>query len=165
MPTTATASSPMPPVFPIPGRSTMRIAGDTLRSIWQATYPAPTARRYWCKGFTKKDSHMLQAKRVGPPKVEPVTMGNVRYEVIHWGRKRGLGQNGGYIAAVNAKSGAELWILKVYDIQYEDKLETDVQDIFIQTMKKSKTKNALDITDEKGRKYKVDVATRKVSAE
>jgi PQQ enzyme-like repeat protein len=108
---------------------------------------------------------MLQAKRVGPPKVEPVTMGSARYEVIHWGRKRGLGQNGGYIAAVNAKSGAELWTLKVYDIKYEDKLETDVQDIFIQTMTKSKTKNALDITDEKGRKYKVDVETRKVSAE
>jgi hypothetical protein len=108
---------------------------------------------------------MLQAKRVGPPKVEPVALGTTRYEVIHWGRKRGLSQNGGYIAALNAKSGAELWILKVYDIQYEEKLETDVQDIFIKTMTKSKTKNALDITDEKGRKYKVDVESRKVSAE
>ena len=108
---------------------------------------------------------MLQAKRVGPPKVEPVTLGTTRYEVVHWGRKRGLGQNGGYIAALNAKSGAELWILKVYDIQYEEKLETDVQDIFIKTMTKSKTKHALDITDEKGRKYKVDVESRKVSAE
>jgi hypothetical protein len=108
---------------------------------------------------------MLQAKRVGPPKVEPVTMGSARYEVIHWGRKRNLGQNGGFIAAVNAKSGAELWILKVYDIKYEEKLETDVQDIFIKTMAKSKTKNTLDITDERGRKFKVDVETRKVIAE
>ncbi|HEY0801971.1 MAG TPA: hypothetical protein VGD54_14105 [Steroidobacteraceae bacterium] len=108
---------------------------------------------------------MLQAKRVGPPKVEPVTMGSARYEVIHWGRKRGLGQNGGYIAAVNTNSGAESWILKVYDIKYEEKLETDVQDIFIKTMAKSKTKNTLEITDEKGRKFKVDVETRKVLAE
>jgi hypothetical protein len=108
---------------------------------------------------------MLQAKRVGPPKVPPVTLGKTRYEVVHWGRKRGLGQNGGYIAALNAKSGAELWILKVYDIQYQEKLETDVQDIFIKTMTKSKTKNALDITDEQGRTYKVDVESRKVSTE
>src|SRR5258708_40378856 len=121
MPTTATGSSRMRPLFLIPRPSTTRIVGDTLRSIWQVTYRAPTARKYWCKGFTQKDSHMLQAKRVGPPKVEPVTLGNRRYEVVHWGRKRGLGQNGGYNVGLKRKSRARPWIPQIYGNQYQGK--------------------------------------------
>ena len=44
------------------------------------------------------------AKRVGPPEVAPVNVGNVKIEAIHWGKDRGLGQNGGYIAAFDRES-------------------------------------------------------------
>ena len=103
-------------------------------------------------------------KRVGPPDVGPVTIGKLRFEAIHWGRERGFGQNGGYIAAYDAAGGAELWTLKVYDVTYDPDMEEDVQDIFIETMTKSASGDGLEITDERGRGYVVDPRTRSVRA-
>ena len=103
-------------------------------------------------------------KRVGPPDVAPVTIGKLRFEAIHWGRDRGFGQNGGYIAAYDAAGGAELWTLKVYQIDYDSEMEEDVQDIFIETMSKSTSGDRLEITDERGRRYIVDPGTRSVQA-
>ena len=105
-----------------------------------------------------------QGKRVAPPNVTPVTVGGVRYEAIHWGRERGLKQNGGYIAAIDAASGKELWILKIYQIDYIPKLETDVQDIFIESIKAAANGQSLEIVDEKGRRFTVNLKSRKVSA-
>ncbi len=102
-------------------------------------------------------------KRVGPPEVEPVTIGNVRYEVVHWGRERGLGQNGGYLEAFDAASGASLWLLQVYVIDYDPDLEEDVQDVFIESLKTG-PRGTLKIFDERGRRFVVDPATRTVTA-
>jgi hypothetical protein len=104
----------------------------------------------------------LQAKRVGPKAVAPVTVGGVRYEAMPWGKKRGLGQNGGYLAAFDAKTGAELGLIKVYEIKYDPKLEADVQDVFISRL--DSIDGGLAVTDERGRKYLVDVATKSVRA-
>jgi hypothetical protein len=109
------------------------------------------------------DSRMPQPKRTAPPKVSPVLLGGVRYEALHWGRSRGLGQNGGYIAAVDPGTKRELWILKVYDVAYDGKMEEDVQDIFIKKMKAQG--GNLAVTDEDGRHYLVDPVTRTVTAE
>ena len=106
---------------------------------------------------------MPQPKRVAPPKVAPVTVDGLRIEAIHWGRSRGLGQNGGYIVAFDPKTGQELWTLKVYDIVYDPKMEEDVQDVFIEKMKAGG--GTLLITDEKGRRYRVDVKARSVAAQ
>jgi outer membrane protein assembly factor BamB len=103
---------------------------------------------------------MPAPKRVAPPKVKPVTIGDVRYEAIHWGRERELGQNGGYIAALDATTGAELWTLKVYDIAYDDRMEEDVQDRFIKSLKADAS--GLLVTDEDGCRYSVDLETRTV---
>ena len=107
----------------------------------------------------------LTAKRVAPPTVEPVTLGGVRFEAIHWGKQRGFTQNGGYIAAIDPDSGQELWTLKVYDIEYDTEMESDVQDVFIECMSKTFFSGKLKITDEKGRKYLVDPETRVVHIE
>jgi hypothetical protein len=104
-------------------------------------------------------------KRVGPPEVPPVRVGNLSIEAIHWGKERGLGQNGGYIAARDAKTNEEQWILKIYNIDYDELLEEDVQDVFIESMKKNQKGDALDITDERGRRYLVDVAGQSVTAQ
>jgi len=114
--------------------------------------------------MTTQGLGMPQGKRVGPPDVKPVTIGGVRYEAIHWGRERGLEQNGGYIAAIDAKSGKELWILKIYQIDYIPKLETDVQDLFIESMKAGANGQSLEIVDEKGRRYTVNLKNKKVSS-
>jgi hypothetical protein len=105
---------------------------------------------------------MPAGKRVGPPEVPPVTIGNVRYEAIHWGKSRGLGQNGGYIAAFEAETDRELWTLKIYDIVYDPKMEEDVQDVFIETISESPRNKTLKIVDENGRKYRVDPEKRSV---
>lgn len=104
----------------------------------------------------------LMAKRVGPKDVPAVTIKNLRFEVIHWGKDRGFAQNGGYIAAFDKTSGEELWTLKIYDIVYDPELESDVQDLFIKSMKKSWFGNTLKIIDERGRQYVVNPDDRTV---
>jgi hypothetical protein len=99
---------------------------------------------------------------MAPPEVPPVNVGDVRIEVLHWGMERGLGQNGGYIAAFDRSTDAELWVLKVYDVHYDPKMESDVQDVFIESMSKSLFGKKLNVTDELGREYVVDIASRSV---
>jgi hypothetical protein len=104
-----------------------------------------------------------RAKRTGPPDVQPVTLGGVRYEALHWGRKRGLGQNGGFIMAIDMASGRELWVQRIYEIRYSPDMELDVQDRFITAIRKRMFSNTLEITDEAGHRYRFDPATRAVS--
>ncbi|MCQ8128851.1 hypothetical protein [Methylomonas rivi] len=107
----------------------------------------------------------LTAKRLGPSEIDPVVIGNVRYEVIHWGKERGLRQNGGYIAAFDTANNKELWLLKVYDVAYDPDLESDVQDVFIVSMSKGFFSGKLHIKDEKGRNFIVDPDTRGIEQE
>ncbi|MCK9608366.1 MAG: hypothetical protein M0R33_18125 [Methylomonas sp.] len=112
--------------------------------------------------MTNQDT--LMAKRLGPKDVPAVTIKNLRFEAIHWGKDRGFAQNGGYIAAFDKTSGEELWTLKIYDIVYDPELESDVQDLFIKSMKKSWFGNVLKIIDERGRQYSVNTDDRTVVA-
>ena len=57
----------------------------------------------------------------GPIMVTPVEHDGVRYEAVHWGKQRELGQNGGFVAAIDAASGEELWIVRIYEIVYGEK--------------------------------------------
>lgn len=108
------------------------------------------------------ESGLPAPKRVGPPEVEPVTLGGLRFEAVHWGRERGLGQNGGYIEAFDAATGAALWLLRIYAIDYRDELEEDVQDLFIEELKAG-PRGKLTVIDEQGRRFTVDPATRGVT--
>ncbi|MFZ2956103.1 MAG: hypothetical protein WA705_04330 [Candidatus Ozemobacteraceae bacterium] len=114
------------------------------------------------EGDDMSNQEKLMAKRLGPKDVPPVTIKNLRFEAIHWGKDRGLAQNGGYIAARDKTGGEELWTLKIYDTTYDPELESDVQDVFIVSMSKSVFGNTLKITDERGRKYVVDTEARTV---
>ena len=73
----------------------------------------------------------MRTKRVAPDPVAPVSLEGRRYEAIEFGKARGLGQNGGYVAAIDEASGRELWIQRVYRIRYDRRLEGDKQDVFI----------------------------------
>jgi hypothetical protein len=101
-------------------------------------------------------------KRVGPPDVAPVIIDNVEFAAIPWGKERGLGQNGGYVTALDPATGKELWTLKVYEIVYDPKLEEDVQDVFIRALAKSPSGHELVVTDENDHRYIVDPKTRSV---
>ncbi len=104
------------------------------------------------------------AKRVGPPKVAPVVVGKLKVVVLPWGKDRGLGQNGGYVAILDADTGKELRLVKVYEVRYEERREGDLQDVFIAAMSKSLFSDKLSIADEKGRKYTLDPETGVVEA-
>jgi len=93
------------------------------------------------------------------PDPTPQVLDGVRYEAVPWGKARGLGQNGGYIAAYAAASGRELWLLKVYDVVSDGEREDDSQDLFIESLEPSGAARRR-VTDERGGIYLVDLAQR-----
>jgi hypothetical protein len=104
------------------------------------------------------------SKRKGPADVPPVFMGDTRFEAIHWGTARGLAHNGGYLRAVNQLTDEELWVLEIYDVVKDPERESDVQDVFITSLKKTLFGRKLRIADEAGRRYLVDPGLQTVLA-
>jgi tricorn protease-like protein len=98
-----------------------------------------------------------RAKRVAPPSVQAITIDGMRYEAVLWGRERGLDQNGGLIEIFNTSHAQSVGIIRVYAIEYLPQIETDVQDVFIESMSVSADRKHLLVTDEKGRRYLVDL--------
>lgn len=105
----------------------------------------------------------MAAKRRGPPEVEPVRIGALEVRALHWGRRQGLPQNGGYIEAWRSNADHPDWRLRVYQISYDEKMEEDVQDVFIESMALNSDGRLL-VRDEDGHEYLVNVETRDVQA-
>ena len=105
-----------------------------------------------------------EKERAEVPTAEPVTVGAVRYEAPAWTRARGLPQNGGYLEAFDTRTGQSLWLLKIYTVTPDPGLESDKQDIFITTMTPDRAGRHLTLEDERGRRWRVDLASRRVSA-
>lgn len=102
-------------------------------------------------------------KRAAPDPVPAVTVGDIRYEVIHYGRREGLDQNGGYIIAKDQKTGETLWTLKVYEVVFDPSgKEGDSQDVFITQMRKVWLRPLLKIRDELGRSHIVNLRDKSV---
>ena len=105
------------------------------------------------------------AKRAAPKDVEPVVDHGVKYLAPHvtagYIKAHGYPKCAiGCIEAWSAKSGKLLWRVQAYEIKYDEKLEKDVQDNFI---------NALQIKDgnlfvetEHGEKFVVNIKTYEV---
>jgi len=105
----------------------------------------------------------MKKKRSGPDPVDPVRSGGIRYEAMPWGKARGLGQNGGYVVAIDEKTGDELWLLKVYDVIYDGDMEGDKQDVFVTSLEIDRAGRRLTVENEAGDRFTVDLETRKVS--
>ncbi|OMH26245.1 hypothetical protein [Motiliproteus sp. MSK22-1] len=105
----------------------------------------------------------IHKKRKAPDPVKPVSKAGIRYEALVWGRERDLGQNGGYIIAFDENSGDELWILKIYNVDYDNDMEQDKQDVFITKLSLSWISNQLKVKNERGEQYRVDLKTREVT--
>lgn len=105
----------------------------------------------------------MQKKRTPPEAVKPVTHRGVRYEAVHWGKARGLDQNGGYVAAIDERSGEELRLLRVYRVAYENDLEPDKQDVFITRLARRLGSDKLTVENERGERYRVDLETGDVT--
>lgn len=87
------------------------------------------------------------AKRSAPPVVIDVVYNNIRYtpSVIEKG----------YVEAWNTLNNQLIWKKKAYDIEYNPTLESDVQDVFITSLKV--VNNRLQILNERGGIYYIDL--------
>jgi hypothetical protein len=104
-----------------------------------------------------------QAKRKAPLPVRAVSWRGIRYEAVPWGSSLGIGQNGGYVRAVDERLNSELWLQKIYHVSYTPGRETDVEDVFIRQLSISGDKRFLEILDERGGSYRLDLLSRTVS--
>ena len=107
------------------------------------------------------DEDEIAWERCELPEPNSISRNGIRYEAMPFGKVRGLGQNGGYIAAIDEASDKELWLLKVYDVRYDPEKEEDVQEIFISELKPG-DENLLHVFNERGGHYLVNVDTRVV---
>jgi hypothetical protein len=105
----------------------------------------------------------MAKKRSGPEPVKPVRRGGIRYEAVPWGKARGLSQNGGYLAAIDDRTGDELWVLKVYDVTYDGDMEADKQDIFVTSLAIEPAGGHLTVENEAGDRFSVDLKSQKVT--
>ncbi len=100
-------------------------------------------------------------RRAAPKPVEPIVVGNVRYQVMFGTRKR-FNQSGGIVGAFNVTTGEELWAIAVYKTAYDEKEEIDAQDIFITTMAITPDGTHLTITDTGKRTFLVNLIDQAV---
>jgi hypothetical protein len=103
---------------------------------------------------------LAHGKRAVPKEVPPVTYQGIRYTAPHWGAVNGRKQNGQYVQAASAGTDKLLWELRIYEVKHHPKLESDVQDIFITSLKV--VEGNLEVANEAGDKFVVDLSKRKV---
>jgi hypothetical protein len=95
------------------------------------------------------------AKRVAPPKVEPVVHQGVRYIVPNNDGRRA------YIEAWDIQTDKKLWDLTIFTNRIDPMLEEDVQWVFIKALKA--LDGTLIVTSERGKTYRVDLKTKAVT--
>lgn len=96
------------------------------------------------------------------PVVQPVVHDGVRYEQDRTDERQG-DQMGGYLAAVDAKSGARLWRIKVYELPARGPGTPTGGGRYFRSMTLLPGGKALEIEDEAGARYEVDLSRRTVT--
>jgi hypothetical protein len=91
--------------------------------------------------------------RAHPPRVPPVFIAGMRYAQV--------AGDVGTLAAYDA-SDREVWRLRVYENPRRPELEGDVQDVWFRSLRARGGK--LLIENERGERFEVDPATRRVSS-
>ena len=102
-------------------------------------------------------------ERAEVPEPAPVVVGAVRYQAPAFTQAQGLAHNGGYVEAVDAASGQRRWIVDVLGPPARDGKEGDKSDVFIATLALARGGHALLVTDERGRQFRLDLRTRRVT--
>ncbi len=103
------------------------------------------------KPVSEADGDLVRpsASRIAPPKIAPVVHGGISYEAP-WDPR-------GTLIAKDKKTGKELWRLLIVDDYIDPILERDVQEIWFAKMEISKDGKTMNVTDESGRLYIVDL--------
>ncbi len=138
----------------------------TSRRIWRSPnlWTDNITHRRWKIPFAEPsfDLHhqdQVNAKRAEPKEVEPVTYKGIKYIAPHF-RITDKHVQRGFIEAWDIKSNRKLWDLQVYETPQDLKLERDVQDIFITSLKIEKGK--IVVINERNAIYTIDLVTKKI---
>ncbi|HEV2674587.1 MAG TPA: hypothetical protein VGV37_08600 [Aliidongia sp.] len=108
-------------------------------------------------------SNPPQASRPAPPKVPPVFHKGVRYEQDLESTQHGGDPFGGYLMAIDAQTGARLWMLKIYQVTPQNVPGLPTFDRFFKRMSLVSDTDELSIEDEAGGRYLVDLVKRSVT--
>ncbi len=106
----------------------------------------------------------FSAKRIAPKEVQPLILDGVRYESVVNGRPLGYEHRGGIIAAFDAQKDTLLWHMQIYQNQYNERLEKDVQDAYIVSIEPTENGKALLITNERHKQFLLKLEDRSVIA-
>ncbi len=99
------------------------------------------------------------ASRPPAPEVAPVEHDGVRYQQDRTDERQG-DQNGGYLVAIDAKTGARLWRLKVYDVPDHRAAGVSGGGIYFRSIRVTPGGKTLEIENEFGGRYRVDIVQR-----
>lgn len=114
-----------------------------------------------CAALAASAAASAEKERADVPDAAPVTVAGVRYQAPMFTRTQGLPRNGGYVEAVDAQTGKRRWLLDVVGPTTDDGKEGDKRDVFITELKLAG--RHLQVTDERGRQYRIDLHTRAVT--
>lgn len=102
------------------------------------------------------------SSRPPAPIVGPVEHAGVRYIQDATDERQG-DEQGGYLAALDAKTGARLWRVKVYKVADHRAAGVSMGGIYFRSMRLLPGGNELEIENEVGGVYRVNLATRNVT--
>lgn len=95
---------------------------------------------------------IAMAKRGAPKPVPAIKVGDIAYQVDH--------SHMGTVEAWDLKANKMIWRHAIYTVKYIEKMETDVQDVFITETDKSG--DVIKVKNERGSEYELDLKTMKV---
>jgi len=101
------------------------------------------------------EGQIMESLKRRAPKVDPVAVNGVRYEVTRGPRSHGFKQNSGIISAIEEASGKELWWVAVYPVVYKSGEEQDAQDVFVTSLSISNDGHSLIVENEHGQRFSV----------
>lgn len=105
-------------------------------------------------------SNTPQASRPAPPKVDAIEYQGIRYEQDMQSYRFGGDQPGGYLVAIKSDTGERLWMLKVYKLENYDDQGIDTIGLYFKSMHLIPNKKILEIENEAGGRYIVDLENR-----
>lgn len=129
------------------------IAGSACAGRLQSAPPSPSQAKEITMSTGPRSS------RPPPATVPPVVHQGVRYEQDMQSARFGGTQSSGYLVAVDADSGARLWMLKVYEVPSQPGAPFQLQRFF-RSMRLGASGATLEIESEAGGHYVVDLAAR-----
>ncbi|MBC7713410.1 MAG: hypothetical protein H7177_08725 [Rhizobacter sp.] len=104
----------------------------------------------------------LYAKRIAPPVVEPLVVSDDEFSVVTTTTEcktpKSLCGMTGLLVSRKISTDTLNWKIELYTQAFNPKMETDVQSVFPKSLKQV-NEAVVEVTDEKGTDYKVDMIT------